>query len=262
MVDDLKLYILSRGRAERQPTLDTLPHSLRCNATLVVPTTEADAYKVHGVDVLCVPRSVWCLPMKRQWLLRYHNRKGSCQKIVMLDDDMGFAVRRLDHPGRFRQATARDVLYMFREVSAVLNEYAHAGVLAREGSGHTRGARFYCTRAVRLHGYDVDVLLRERIRMDRLVAMEDFDTTLQLLRKGHPNVILGNYCHGQGRSDAPGGCSIYRTPEVQRETALKLAELHAPFVKVVEKRARGEGRWSTRTDVVVSWKKAYASSQR
>ena len=41
----------------------------------------------------------------------------------------------------------------------------------------------------------------------------------------------------------------------------EMGELHKGFVRVVEKKTKTAWGWGTRKDVVISWKKAYASYQ-
>jgi hypothetical protein len=151
---------------------------------------------------------------------------------------------------------------MFARVEELLEQFAHVGVLCREG-GHTAGTVEYetCTRMLRFLAYDVSVFRAARIQYDRLPVMEDFDTTLQLLRAGYPNAVLCTYVQGQGKTNAPGGCSRYRTPELQAAAAHALAKRHYPFVLVVTKRTKTAWGWGERTDVVIHWKKALSVSR-
>ena len=78
----------------------------------------------------------------------------------------------------------------------------------------------------------------------------------------YKNCVLAKYIHSQGPSNADGGCSTYRTQKVQTEGALRLNELHPPFVRVVTKMTKAAWGGGKRTDVVVSWKRAYEESIR
>ena len=57
-----------------------------------------------------------------------------------------------------------------------------------------------------------------------------------------------------------GGCSTYRTMELQGAAAEKLAAKHHPFVKVVIKKTKTAWGGAERKDVIVQWKKAYQSA--
>jgi len=109
--------------------------------------------------------------------------------------------------------------------------------------------------------YDVAQLRSLGVIMGRLRVMEDFDLTIQLLRMGKPNAVIYQYCWNQSGSNADGGCSQYRTLEMQAQAAHQLAKLHSGFVKVTEKQSKNWKGMVTRTDVIVYWKKAYESSQ-
>jgi hypothetical protein len=111
-----------------------------------------------------------------------------------------------------------------------------------------------------MYALRADTLLKENIRFDDIPVMEDFHVALSLLRKGYPNAIVQNWCWSQSKSNAKGGCSEFRSSEVQTQAAIRLSELHAPFVTVVEKESKSwAGDLATRTDVRVAWKKALES---
>jgi hypothetical protein len=95
------------------------------------------------------------------------------------------------------------------------------------------------------------------IEIGRVKVMEDFDVNLQLLKKGRPSKISYYYAQGQGSSNAAGGCSEWRTMEVQSQGAERLKALHPDVVEVVEKETKTAWGGATRKDVKVQWKKAY-----
>lgn len=255
----MKIYIPTFGRVGEQVTLGNLPRKLQEQATLVIDSREAGMY--HGYATWVCPKNINTIGKVRQYIVERHNVERDGAAIVMLDDDLGFCTRRTDDPSKFVSATPKDIMAMFKELEKQLKKYAHAGVVAREG-----GNRFIFgdyepnTRLLRMLGYNVAMLRKAQVKFDRLIVMEDFDVALQLLRKGYKSIALTAWCQGQGSSNAPGGCSTYRTMEKQREGALGLAKLHAPFVRVVTKKTKGAWNGQERTDVTVYWKKAYSSS--
>ena len=187
--------------------------------------------------------------------------ESGIDKLVMLDDDLRFDVRRMDERGKFYVAADKDVLKLFDKMEKMLDTYAHVGVLSREGGNREEKSTKECTRMMRVLAYHVNTFKDERIKFDRLPLQEDFDVTLQLLRKGYPNLVLCEWVNGQGTSGAKGGCSHFRTLELHNENAVKLARLHDPFVKVVSKQTKGAWGGNPRLDVMVQWKKAFESSQ-
>lgn len=259
----MHMYITSRGRARTQYTLGNLPRKLRNNVVLVVPRAERKEYEaIHSGEVVCVGPNIETLSMKRQWLVRYHRRTYTEPRLIMLDDDLSFAVRRTDDRTKFKTASDNDISTMFEYVWKELLTAAHAGILAREGGNRATLDKIVCARMMRILGYNSDILAYHKIRFDRLPVMSDFDVTLQLLRAGYLNTVFANWVQDQrGGSNAPGGCSTYRTKKLLKETAHRLAALHKPFVTIEEKVTKGAWGGGTRTDVRIAWKKAYASSQ-
>lgn len=255
----MDLYIPSTGRAALQTTVFVLPAYWQRVTTLVVYAHELDFYRAavpKGVAVVAVPPRVKRIGMKRQWIL------DTCKtsRLCMLDDDLEFYVRRTDEPDHFLGATDANIGDMLATIEQTLSpEVPHAGVCPREG-GNRMLADGYCMRMCRVLGYHVPVVRSTEARFDRNPPMEDFDMTLQLLRAGHPNKVLHGWAQGQKGSNTVGGCSGYRTLEVQAKAANNLARLHKGFVKVVQKTTKTAWGGATRTDVVVQWKRAFLSS--
>ena len=149
---------------------------------------------------------------------------------------------------------------MFTVMERTLDEYAHVGVNAREGGNRRPEKVLFNTRMLRVLGFNREMFHNVGARFDRNIVMEDFDVSLTLLRAGYPSVVLNKWVQGQGSSNAAGGCSIYRTMEVQAEGAKRLKELHPEFVSLVTKTTKGAWNGQTRTDVMIQWKKAFESS--
>jgi hypothetical protein len=148
---------------------------------------------------------------------------------------------------------------MFDTIEDALDTHPHVGVATREGANIDTSLWKFNTRLLRILAYDAAVLRQLGIRFDRLEVMEDFDVALQLLRAGQSNACINWITHNQKSSNAPGGCSTYRTMEVQARAAHGLKALHPNFVKVVEKETKTAWNGQVRTDVIIYWKKAYQS---
>jgi hypothetical protein len=178
----------------------------------------------------------------------------------MMDDDLGFLIRRTDEPAHFWAAEKQDVDMMLRTVEKTLDKFPHVGVCTRENGNWKVNGDEKCMRLLRVLAFHVPTFFTLNCRFDRIPVMEDFDVNLQLLRAGKPSLMLTTWAHGQQQSGAPGGCSTYRNMELQAEAAYALAKLHAPFVRIVQKTTKGSFGGGTRTDVQIRWKQAYLSS--
>jgi hypothetical protein len=153
---------------------------------------------------------------------------------------------------------------LIRMVKSKLTMFAHVGISARGGNNLKLSKVETNERMMRFLAYD-----RMRVppdcRFDRVPCKQDFDMTLQLLRKGLPNAVIYEFAQDQVRqSNAPGGCANYRTEEMVEEAARELQRLHPKFVKLVEKT---NNNWKgfekeSRLEVKIAWKQAAAAGSR
>lgn len=266
----MNLYVHSSGRAtvREQKTLSTMVGGTKkelSKVTLVVQNREIESYlpiaRHFGVDMVALPSEITTLSPTRQWILDRQTKP-----FAMMDDDLLFFRRRTDDETKFLKIVGGEVFDMFGDLTNRLHGFAHGGILAREGANRITGKReVLVTRMMRVLAYDPKAVRKVGARFDRLPSKQDFDMTLQLLRAGLPNILMADYVQGQygdGCSNAPGGCSVYRTPTMNEESSLALAALHPGFVKVVTKEAATSWGGVARVDVNIAWKKAYESSKQ
>lgn len=197
----------------------------------------------------------------RQWCIHTCRQQGD-EKCLMMDDDLVFATRRDDEPTKFRPSTTDEIVHMLSDIEHLLDSYAHVGVSTREGGNRDVDKYVTNTRLLRVLGYRCDVFTTNLIRFNRIELMEDFDVTLQLLEDGYQNIRLNWIVHNQRSSNAPGGCSTYRTLERQAAAAKALKELHPHFVETVIKKTKTAWNGKERTDVRIQWLKAFNSARK
>ncbi len=253
----MDIFICTHGRQDRQITYKELPREIRERTTLVIQEREVHWWKEKWEDYnfLVLPTHITTIGPTREYLV---NNYGP--KICMLDDDIVFATRRDDEPTKFVPSSMQDIVNLFRGIEEELDHHAHVGVSHREGANRNTEPHLYNSRYMRILAYRTDIL-RKECEYGRVVVMEDFDINLQLLKKGYKSILINNYVHNQGGSDTSGGCSTFRTPKVQTETAYEMARLHDPFVKAVKKQTKTSWGGGERTDVIIYWKKAFASAK-
>jgi len=257
------ILIPTLGRVTEQPTWDFIPNEWRDRTYLVCPPEEEDEHHRRDRQVLVCPingQEGKTIGDVRQWMMEH----SPDPHILMLDDDLRFSTWSELGKGRMRPADKVDMNKFLKMAERGLKSHAHLAIQPRAGANHVWPAvSREVGRACTAWGVDRDVLAKEGIKFNRLGVMEDFDVVLGLLSKGYPNFIICNYQWDQKGCNTSGGCSTYRTPEVQKASAEKLAELWPNFVKVVQKETKG--RWKgmdTRYDVRVQWRKAYESFNR
>lgn len=252
----MDLIIPTAGRWLSQPTLVQLRNA-GLKPTLVVQVGEYIQYTVQWgqmANIKILSPDVVTIAATRQWILE---NVGTSDKICMLDDDLTFYRRSIVARDKLIDIAPHQLYEAFEQMDHQLEGHPHVGFAAREGANRVTTSVVTNTRIMRVLGYNRRVLLDEGIRFDRIELMEDFDVALQLLEKGHPNLILNNYAHNQAGSGKAGGCSTFRTPAKQAQAAHALAALHPRYVQVVEKTTKGSFGGGTRTDVKIQWKKAY-----
>jgi hypothetical protein len=251
----VRIYIPTYRRVNAQHTYYALPPGWQARTTFVVDAQDALAMIDYGYasGLLCiVPDSagVTSIAKKRAWLLS----TVEDEPIVMLDDDLRFAVRD-GAGGRLVDASPEIVgAYLFA-LETSLQLYVHAGFSARQGNNHLPGGWVTNTRMMYVLGYQPHAV-RKHCELGRIETREDMDITLQLLRKGFPNAVCADICVDQ-KYNAPGGASGQRTMAASDADAELLAALHPGFVKVVQ---RAYASSVPRKEVVVQWKKAFESS--
>lgn len=195
---------------------------------------------------------------------RWVDAKGD-STFVMLDDDIKFIRRADPSTTKLVQIEHGDMSAMFATIRRQLGHFCHVGVSARQGNNNVGvGSPDVLvernTRLLRVLAYRTkDFLELEHGRVD---IMEDFDITLQLLRKGKANINLYWWSQDQDMTNAPGGCSEYRTHQLHARSVLKLQELHPAFVKIVEKKNKTGGEFGTRVEARIQWKAAYEEGVR
>ena len=254
----MRIYIPTRGRASKQLTYNALPLELRKVVVFVV--NSKDDLPIGATNVVECPVSG--IGNTRQWIADEHNARKYGRNIIMLDDDLRFARRRKDDPTKFEAMDAGDFMQMFAAVEHALSANALVSVCSREGGNNMTKGDELNIRCLRFLAYDAFAIRGVAAKFNDLPVMEDFHVALSLLRAGHTSLTLTKWAQDNaGGSNSPGGCSTYRTSEVQAEGARRLKELHPMFVKVVEKSTKTAWGGGTRVDVTVRWKDAYRSSQ-
>lgn len=253
----MRLYIHTYGRANKQITLERFK-PIEELVWLVVQEREEHLYDYPRTLVL--PDSIRTLSPTRQWILE----NAKAEKIVMLDDDLAFYRRKSKADWHLRYCNEDDLWDLVDWFDSALDKYSHVGVSAREGNNRIERLEVENTRMMRCLGYNRKKVLKTGARFDRLPTKQDFDMTLQLLRKGHANLVSFEFAQGQWNgSQAEGGCSVYRTEQMMTESAEALAKLHPGFVKLREKTTKTAWKslGGVRIDVTCYWQKAFQSSK-
>lgn len=248
------IYIPTYGRVGRQPTYDAFPPEWQERTVLVCRPEESAALSQAGATTLVAP--VKGISATRQWIIEQHEG----DRLLMFDDDLKFAERRVDEPTKFLPATEDGVGDMLVTMWGALSEVPVVGLAARSGANRVTAPWRFNERLWDVMGFDMTVLRAEGFKY-RTDLMEDFDIHLQFLTRGYPSAMLNAWTKDDFGSNAEGGCSTYRTAASQAAAALWLHEEWEDFVmpRYVKSEWTGIGQ---RVDVTVYWKKAFQAGQK
>jgi hypothetical protein len=257
----MQIFIPTYGRSGEQVTLGNLLPTGR-KVTLVVQNREAKLYagflSNNQIDVWLLPDHIRTISATRDHILE----QAEDDTVLMLDDDLDFAVRRTDDPTRFAQPTTYDLDAMLEEVDALLGFNPFVSIGAREGGNRNTEPFLYNTRMMRALGYRRDYLKAWDITFAPMELMEDFHVALQIMLAGGTCVVANKWVTNQrSGSGAKGGCSSYRTLEMHGAAARQLAALYPEYVTVVHKQTKTAWGGQPRLDVRVAWKKAAAAGK-
>ena len=269
-MSNIAIYIPSHRRPQDQKTFDFIPRRLRKNTFIIVDQKDFKAYKkIYGANVIKCPKNGIC--KTRQWIIENSKKKYA----IMLDDDMNFHIR--NKKLKLQRCSPKEFINMVKLLESWLEEgIIHVGISQRFGNNrieedYTEIARmnnayaYNCKKMIELkekHNISFDYLENKH---DKQLVMEDFLVTLSLLQLGFKNRVTYKYAWDQNQSGADGGCSLYRTSQMQKESAILLAQEFPKYVRVVKKES--SKLWKgfdskIRTDVVIQWKKIFNTARR
>jgi hypothetical protein len=261
---ELKIFIPTLGRVNRQVTLRRMPEDLQRQVYLVVAPHEMNAYGTKAKLLSC-PQQGKGLAAVREWILAYSIRH-KFKRIVMMDDDL--ALQRRQKDGRILTAsTGEEYHEAFAWLDSKLQTYAHASWGTRFLAYDDPREELIGGRALAVLGYNVAMLKAAKVSFTRGMSrygQDDSHVTLQLLKQGYPNAISLEWRASPYQANAAGGCATYRTPETVAEAVDLMVKLHAPFVKARKKKAwKGMGT-EEQLDMTIYWRKAleYGLQQR
>jgi hypothetical protein len=236
-----------------------LPGELRRRTTLVCPKLEASRlYRLHkDVEIVIQPDPTWRIAQKRGWIVREWLKAGY-DKIIMVDDDLRFAKRVSTDDWHLRQIQGEALIPEFERIVQKLGpEFPHVGFGLRWNNNRIKTVGWKSPgKLIQAVGFYLPIVVKE-CRFDLVELREDLCATLQLLLKGYPNAIWPGTVVDQ-RYNAPGGCSVYRTVEINSAEAEKFASLFPGYVSVIERKYNA----MSRKEVIVRWGKALKDGQR
>ena len=252
----MNLYIMTRGRVGKQFTLSRLPERWKAKTWLVSDD------EGHTHQQIRTPSFVTNYSKKFQWILDdFPELENSgwaiprTDKAVILDDDLVFSKE--DKDGRILTITdPEQVGELFDQMEVLLDTYPLVGVHPRQMGHNTEPPFVENGRIICIQG--INRRLIGKVKVDQFPILADVVLNLTLLARGQKNALITTHFQDHGPCQAPGGCSIYRTPEMQRAAVDYLQNRFPGFVKTVTRRPK-TATWlgAERYDYTAQWKKLH-----
>jgi len=276
-MDNLEIFLPTRGRTEKQVTLSLLPVSLlKCVTIACHPGEEKILYSRWGSLVKAI------IPIEANHIGEVRQKCIDLSKsdyIIFVDDSLNFHVRAKSDTGTITkyllkgitdnhftpENKERHMVDMFTYIDTKLRtgKYGMVGISRRSQNSHQldisekENERVFSFWGINRKLYNG---LRNSPKFTDMQLKEDFYITLHFLTNGIPTLMNYTYAYGRvGGANSKGGCAIYRSIENSNKSAFLLQKHFPSFVRLRKKSVKtwgGEFK-EVALDVVISTKKAY-----
>lgn len=260
----MNLYIMTRGRVGRQITWQSIPDVLKGHTFILCPGQEFWDHVNSGIpkeNVKVAPHHITNYSEKFKYIMQDGMGDGQ-EKAVILDDDLTFSMPYIREDGQRRLQTIKpgDSLVPihggFGYMEYLLNDTALVGFHPRQ-MGHTKEPPYVENGKV----ICVQGINRTRVGhipdLDRFPILADVVLNATLLERGQSNKLITTLFIDWGSCQAPGGCSLTRTPFIQAEACFWLEDRFGPYIKAVKKEAKNGWLGGERVDFRGQWQKLY-----
>lgn len=267
MITDTVIVIMSSGRAGKVKTHLKFPTNVM-KILIAVPELQVQAYEeaYPDIEILCIPATEPSfIAPHRQWVMECLSTQY--EYVWLMDDDLTYLIR--DKELKLKKCKKKQIKDMMLLMRKKLNTYAFAAISPRLGNNRQEEDFVEVGRMMDSYAFNMKTYMEEGINFAPYpdIIGEDFHVTLTYLNKGFPNCIIFCYSQSDAGRNADGGCSDYRTNDIQKKAAFWLADNH-PEVTVKTKTSNnwkglgGTKKDGTRVDMTVQWKKAYKPKKK
>lgn len=241
----MKIVIPTYKRLHKQLTLRSL-NAVRDRVWLVVRSEEADeARKIHN-QLLVIDQPVSGIADTLKWINTVACRN---EKIWMCDDDLMFNQCFIDPQVTYikKRMIRRDehhhIFAMCDYIDELSEQYVHGGVAQVSGVPNPRYFPYrpntrYCTNK----WYDNRRIPVDYIDYNSIPLSSDFYVMLQLFDLGYDCATMYNYMATPAPTNAPGGCSTYRTVDLHN-FSLEQIQKKFPHLITLRKKIQKSGPW-------------------
>lgn len=247
-MSDLLVYIPTLGREGKQYTLNFIPDAWKDRVFLVCPKHEKHDWK-NRIDV-----PEWCIGnigKTRQWILD----QAPTPFVGQFDDDLAFYKRDPDKKTKInRQKNCGEFLELMEnwlKEGDVFCGLSHRFMIQEKDTEYYYGKPSHCSFINR------DYLAEHSIRYDATHYFEDFHVPLSVIESGKRLRYTGEHVAIERKANAPGGCSITRTADNNREAMIRLRDLHPRYITLKEEPGATNQSLEVGLKMRIAFEKAY-----
>ena len=257
-MERVKIIINSSNRAGKVKTHELFPEGT--DYQIAVPFDQYWDYLEHHEkpNLLRIPDNVkQYLSSQRQFIMETFVTSSSYDYVWLMDDDLSFFRRSRDM--KLEKCITEDIESMFELIQSTLQEFPMVGISTRLGNNRVTEDYADTTRVTRCYALSTNVFKEVGATFAPFEPFlaQDFHMTLCWLNAGHNNRVLYTYAQEDVGSNAEGGVSSYRDPELLKKVSIWMAENHPEVTWKAKKSDSWEGFGDYRIDMVIQWKRAY-----
>lgn len=242
------VYIPTLGREGKQVTLESIPERWADKVFLVCPKSESHEWK-NRIDV--PEECIGNIGKTRQWIIT----NSPHPHVAMIDDDIRISKREEEFSSkRYKLSDMGEFLDLMEEWLEEGDVYCG---LSTSFMCQENPDEYYYGKPYGSHFLDRDYLNEKNIRFDELSYFEDFHVALSVLESGRRLRYTGKYIGQEVKANAPGGCSINRTSENNRQGMLDFAQKHPRYVTVKEEAGAKNQNIEVGIKLKIQFAKAY-----
>lgn len=241
------VYIPTLGREGKQITLESIPDRWKDRVFLVCPEVEIHDWE----NRVNVPREcIGHIGKTRQWIIEQSPDKH----VGMMDDDLKFYTRdKEDLSKRHRANDCGGFLDLMQEWLEEGDVYCG---LSASFMCQNNPVEYYYGKPFGSHFLDRDYAAEHGIRYDNLPYFEDFDVPLSIIESGRRLRYTGEWIATE-KANAPGGCSINRTSDNNRQGMIDFANRHPRYVTLQEEEGAKNQNIEIGLKMRIAFKQAY-----
>lgn len=223
----MKIFIPTLNREGRQITINQIPEKWKSRTYLVCPKEEKHDW-LNRVDV--PEYCIGSIAKTRQWI----SEQSDDPYVGMIDDDIRILKRNPEKLTSSSFATETEMNEFLDMMERWLNEGDVFCGSSHSFQSHVKPSEYYYGKPAACYFMNRDFLQKHGIRYDTMFTFEDFHVPLSIMEAGQRLRYTGDYLSVEKKANAPGGCSMTRTAEKNRNSMIELQKLHPDYITLTE----------------------------